>query len=101
VATPARDAATCLALTELSERQREHALDRYRRLRPHLEQNCAARGCCPNDASLPLRTGSIALECDQAALLRAAPTAESDAALDGRAAGASRVFNRELEGLVW
>jgi putative transposase len=53
--TPAGDATTSVALTELSERQRERALERYRKLRPHLEQDAPPAGVA-TEASLPLRT---------------------------------------------
>ena len=53
--TPSGDATTGVALTELSERQRERALDRYRKLRPHLEQD-APLARVAREASLPLRT---------------------------------------------
>ena len=42
--TLAGDATTGVVLTELSERQREHALERYRKLRPHLEQDAPLAG---------------------------------------------------------
>jgi hypothetical protein len=54
--TPAGDALPSVALTELSERQRELALERYRKLRPHLEQDAPLAGVATK-ASLPLRTG--------------------------------------------
>ena len=53
--TPSGDATTGVALTELSERQRERALERYRKLRPHLEQDAPLAGVA-REASLPLRT---------------------------------------------
>ena len=43
------------ALTELSERQRERALDRYRKLQPHLEENVPLARVA-KESSLPLRT---------------------------------------------
>ena len=52
---PAGDTTTSVALTELSERQRERALERYRKLRPHLEQD-APLADVAKEASLPLRT---------------------------------------------
>jgi putative transposase len=55
MATPAGDVATSAALTELSERQRERALDRYRKLRPHLEHDVPLAGVA-KEASLPFRT---------------------------------------------
>ena len=55
MATSAGDAATSVALTELSEPQRERALERYKKLRPHLEQNVPLAGVA-EEASLPLRT---------------------------------------------
>jgi len=55
MAPPAGDAATSVALTELSERQRERALERYKKLRPHLEQDVPLAGVA-KEASLPLRT---------------------------------------------
>src|ERR1700733_8176330 len=39
----------------VSERQRERALERYRKLRPHLEQDAPLAGVA-GEASLPLRT---------------------------------------------
>jgi putative transposase len=53
--TPVGDAATSVALTELSEQQRDRALERYRKLRPHLEQDAPLAGVA-KEASLPLRT---------------------------------------------
>jgi hypothetical protein len=44
MATRAGDATTSVALTELSERQRERALVRYRKLRPHLEHDAPLTG---------------------------------------------------------
>jgi|SRR5579863_2745592 len=44
-----------VALTEVSEGQRERALERYRKLRPHLEQDAPLAGVA-KEASLPLRT---------------------------------------------
>jgi putative transposase len=55
MATPAGDVAISAALTELSERQRERALDRYRKLRPHLEHDVPLAGVA-KEASLPFRT---------------------------------------------
>ena len=55
MATPAGDTATSAALTELSERQRDRALDRYKKLRPHLEHDAPLAGVA-KEASLPLRT---------------------------------------------
>jgi hypothetical protein len=55
MATPAGDAATSVALTEPSERQRERALERYKKLRPHLERD-APLAAVAEAASLPLRT---------------------------------------------
>jgi putative transposase len=55
MAIPIGDAATAVALTELSDRQRERALDRYKKLRPHLEQD-APLARVARDALLPLRT---------------------------------------------
>jgi hypothetical protein len=55
MATATGDAATSVALTELSERQRERALDRYKKLRPHLERDIPLAGVA-KEASLPLRT---------------------------------------------
>jgi putative transposase len=55
MATPAGDAATSVALTELPERERELALDRYKKLRPHLEHDLPLAGVA-KEASLPLRT---------------------------------------------
>jgi putative transposase len=55
MATPADDGAMSVALTQLSERQRERALERYRKLRPHLEQDAPLTGVA-KEASLPLRT---------------------------------------------
>ena len=43
------------ALTELSVRQRQHALDRYQTLRPHLEEDVPLARVAM-EASLPLRT---------------------------------------------
>ena len=43
------------ALTELSERQRQRALDRYQTLRPHLEEDVSLARVAM-EASLPLRT---------------------------------------------
>ena len=54
MATPAGDAMS-VALTELSERPRERALERYKKLRPHLEQDVPLAGVA-KEASLPLRT---------------------------------------------
>jgi hypothetical protein len=54
MATPAGDAASSVALTELSERQRERALVRYKKLRPHLEDDVPLAGVA-KEASLPLR----------------------------------------------
>jgi putative transposase len=51
----AGDAATGVALTELSERQRERALDRYQKLRAHLEQD-EPLARVAREMSLPLRT---------------------------------------------
>ena len=42
--TPAGDATTGVSLTELSDQQRERALERYRKLRPHLEQGAPLVG---------------------------------------------------------
>lgn len=53
--TPSGDATTGVALTELSERQRERALERYWKLRPHLEED-APSARIAKKASLPLRT---------------------------------------------
>ncbi|HET7888744.1 MAG TPA: leucine zipper domain-containing protein, partial [Bradyrhizobium sp.] len=53
--TPAGNATTGVVLTELPERQRERALERYRKLRPHLEQDAPLSGVA-REASLPLRT---------------------------------------------
>ena len=53
--TPAGDTTTGVALTELSERQRERALERYCKLRLHLEQDAPLAGVA-KAASLPLRT---------------------------------------------
>lgn len=55
MATPTDDAATSVTLTELSERQRERALDRYKKLRPHLEHDAPLAGVA-KEALLPLRT---------------------------------------------
>lgn len=44
-----------MALTELSERQRERAFDRYGKLQPHLEQD-APLARVAKEASLPFRT---------------------------------------------
>jgi putative transposase len=55
MAIPSDDAVTSVALTELSERQRERALERYKKLRPHLEHNVPLSGVA-KEASLPLRT---------------------------------------------
>ena len=55
MAIPSGDAATSVALTELSERQRERALERYKKLRPHLEHSVPLAGVA-KEASLPLRT---------------------------------------------
>ena len=55
MAIPSDDAVTSVALTELSERQRERALERYKKLRPHLEHNVPLAGVA-KEASLPLRT---------------------------------------------
>ena len=49
------DPPSSAALTQLSERQRERALDRYRKLRPHLEQD-APLARVARAASLPFRT---------------------------------------------
>jgi putative transposase len=49
------DPSSSLELTELSERQRERALDRYRILQPHLEQD-APLARVAKDAVLPFRT---------------------------------------------
>ena len=49
------DPTSSATLAELSERQRERALDRYRKLRPHLEQD-APLARVAKEASLPLRT---------------------------------------------
>ena len=54
MATPV-DPTSSVSLAELSERQRERALDRYRKLRPHLEQD-APLARVAKEASLPLRT---------------------------------------------
>jgi hypothetical protein len=54
MATPAGDAATCLAPTGLPERQRERGLDRYKGLRPHLEEDASLAGVA-KEAPLPLR----------------------------------------------
>src|SRR5271166_4734163 len=43
------------ALTELSERQRQRALDRYQALRPHLEEDVPLARVAM-EAALPLRT---------------------------------------------
>ena len=53
--TPAGDATTGVSLTELSDQQRERALERYRKLRPHLEQDAPLVGVA-REALLPLRT---------------------------------------------
>jgi hypothetical protein len=53
--TPAGDVATGVSLTELSDQQRERALERYRKLRPHLEQDAPLTSVA-KEASLPLRT---------------------------------------------
>jgi putative transposase len=58
MATPtsdACDATLVAALTELSERQRERVLERYKKLRLHLEQD-APLARVAREASLPLRT---------------------------------------------
>jgi len=55
MAIPVGDAATSVALTELSERQRERALERYKKLRPHLERDVPLAGVA-KEAALPLRT---------------------------------------------
>ena len=52
---PTGDAETRTALTELPEEQRQRAFDRYRTLRPHLEQDVPLARVA-RDASLPLRT---------------------------------------------
>lgn len=49
------DASSRVALTELSERQRERAFDRYGKLQPHLEQD-APLARVAKEASLPFRT---------------------------------------------
>lgn len=49
------DPSSSEALTGLSERQRERALDRYRMLQPHLEQD-APLARVAREASLPFRT---------------------------------------------
>ena len=49
------DPSSSAALTQLSERQRERALDRYRKLQPHLEQD-APLARVAREASLPFRT---------------------------------------------
>ncbi len=55
MATPPGDAETRTTLTELPEEQRQRAFDRYRTLRPHLEQDVPLARVA-RDASLPLRT---------------------------------------------
>jgi hypothetical protein len=53
--TPPDDAVTRAALTELPERQRQLAFDRYQSLRPHLEQDVPLARVAA-EASLPMRT---------------------------------------------
>lgn len=49
------DAVPSTALTELSERQRQRAFDRYQTLRPHLEEDVPLARVAVA-AALPLRT---------------------------------------------
>jgi putative transposase len=53
--TTSADAVTRTALTELPERQRKRAFERYQTLRPHLEQNVPLARVAM-EAALPLRT---------------------------------------------
>jgi putative transposase len=53
--TPPDEAVTRAALTELPERQRQRAFDRYQTLRPHLEQDVPLARVAA-EASMPMRT---------------------------------------------
>ena len=55
MANVAGDPPSSAALSELSERQRRRAFDRYGKIRPHLEQNVPLARAA-EEASLPLRT---------------------------------------------
>jgi putative transposase len=55
MATLASDAVTSTVVTELSERQRDRALDRYKKLRPHLEHDAPLAGVA-KAALLPMCT---------------------------------------------
>ena len=55
MATVAGDPPSSAALSELSERQRRRAFDRYGKIRPHLEQDVPLARAA-KEASLPLRT---------------------------------------------